>query len=243
MNSKGVVMAFYARVILLFLISLMMISCQNKSQKSASTIYYNIGGEPTTLNPLSSSDGFSSAVHSYLFESLLDNDLDTFDWKPALATEWTISPDKRVFEFKLRQGVKWHDGVEFTAEDVKFSYDVIFTDDFKAVQWRPFYEAIKDVQVIDKYTVRFTVKDDYFQNFDVCAGLRVLPKHFYTNAENKKDFGRKLVGTGAYLFTKYDKGQKIILVKNPDWWGTHVESEKESHTIPKVVLRFVTEEN
>ena len=217
--------------------------CQDKTKKGGKAIYYNIGGEPTTLSPLSSSDGYSSVVQGYVFETLLDKDLDSWEWKPSLASEWTISPDKKTFEFKLRQGVKWHDGKEFTAEDVKYSYDVIFTDDYKAVQARPFYESIQEVKILDKYTVRFVVKDDYFLNFDVCAGIQVLPKHFYSNPENKKELGRKLVGTGPYMLTKYDKGQKIIMVKNPDWWGNTAETEKGANTIPKLVLRFVGEEN
>jgi ABC-type transport system substrate-binding protein len=236
-------MSLSSRKLVAFMLLVLLSACQGKNKKSANTIYYNIGGEPTTLNPLAAVDAYSSSVHSYIFEALLDNDLDSYEWKPALATEWKISNDKRVFEFKLRPGVKWHDGVEFTADDVKFSYDVIFTDDFKAVQLRSYYEAVKSVEVLDRYTVRFTVKDDYFQNFDVCAGLRILPKHYYSNPENKKEFGKKLIGTGPYLFTKYDKGQKIILVKNPDWWGKGVESEKNTHSIPKVVLRFSSEEN
>lgn len=219
------------------------IGCNNKSGKSGKAIYYNIGGEPSTLNPLASSDGYSTAVQGYIFESLLNRDLDTYEWKPGLATEWTISPDKKVFTFKLRKGVKWHDGKEFNAHDVKYSYDVIFTDDYKAVQIRPYYEAVKSVTVIDDFTVRFEVKDDYFLNFDVCAGIEVLPKHFYSDPANKKDFGKKLIGTGPYMFTKYDKGQKIILVKNPDWWGATDAREKDTNTIPKIVLRFSSEEN
>jgi ABC-type transport system substrate-binding protein len=230
-----------AKIILLSLF--LVAGCQGKNKKSSNTINYNIGGEPTTLSPLSASDGYTPQVHAYVFETLLDRDLDTFEWKSALATEWKISDDKRVFEFKLRQGVKWHDGKELTAEDVKYSYDVIYTDDYKAVQVRPYYDSVKSVEVIDPHTVRFTVKDDYFQNFDVCAQLTILPKHFYTNPENKKEFGRKIIGTGPYIFTRYDKGQKIILVKNPDWWGNKVESEKDSFLIPKIVLKFVQEEN
>ncbi len=236
MFSAGLKLVFFVMLVGLF-------SCQGKNKKSSQTIYYNIGGEPTTLSPLSSVDGYSSALHGYIFESLLDRDVDTFEWKQGLATDWKISADKRVFDFKLREGVKWHDGTELTAEDIKFSYDVIFTEDYKAVQLRSFYEAIKEVQVIDKYNVRFIVKDDYFQNFEVCAGIQVLPKHFYGKPENKKDFGKKLVGTGAYIFTKYDKGQKIILVKNPNWWGNLAESEKGAWTVPKIVLRFSQEEN
>ncbi len=225
------------------IIVLGLIGCNNKSGKSAKAIYYNIGGEPTTLNPLASTDGYSTAVQAYVFESLLTRDLDSYEWKPALATEWEISKDNKVFTFKLRQNVKWHDGKEFTAHDVKYSYDVIYTDDYKAVQIRPYYDAIKSVTVIDDFTVRFEVKDDYFMNFDVCAGIETLPKHFYSDAANKKDFGKKLIGTGPYMFTKYDKGQKIILVKNPDWWGITDAKEKETYLIPKLVLRFSSEEN
>jgi ABC-type transport system substrate-binding protein len=221
----------------------LLFSCSKNSGKSKTSITYNIGGEPTTLSPLSSVDGYTPQVHSYIFESLLDRDLDTYEWKPSLATEWKISKDKRIFEFKLRPGVKWEDGVEFTAEDVKFSYDVIFTDDYKAIQVRSFYEAVKSVEVLDKYSVRFIVKDDYFLNFDVCAGIQVLPKHFYGDPKNRPDFNKKLIGTGPYMFTKYDKGQKIILIKKKDWWGTQVSPEKDSYLIPKVTLKFVTEEN
>lgn len=233
----------YLRGFCLMLLMLLAFSCQNKGKRSGSTIYYNIGGEPTTISPLSGSDGYTTAVHGYIFESLLTNDLDTYEWKPALATEWKVSEDKRTFEFKLREGVKWHDGKEFTAEDVKYSYDVIFTDDFKAVQYRPFYEAIKEVQVLDKYRVKFIVKDDYFQNFDICAGIKVLPKHFYSKPENKQNFGKELIGTGPYVMEKYDRGQKMILTKNKDWWGNNVPAEKDSFQIPKIVLRFVSEEN
>ncbi len=229
--------------LILIVIALGFLGCNNKSGKASKAIYLNIGGEPTTLNPLASSDGYSPQVQGYIFESLLTRDLDSYEWKPALATEWEISPDKKVFTFKLRKGVKWHDGKDFTAHDVKFSYDVIYTDDYKAVQIRPYYDAVKSVTVIDDFTVRFEVKDDYFLNFDVCAGIEVLPKHFYSAPENKKDFGKKLIGTGPYTFTKYDKGQKITLTKNDSWWGTTVPAEKDSYTIPKIVLRFSSEEN
>ena len=149
------------------LVLLILVSCQDKSQKSNKTIYYNIGGEPSTLSPLSSTDGYSSSVHAYIFEALLDRDPETYEWKPSMATEWKVSDDKRTFEFKIREGVKWHDGTDFTAEDVKYSYDVIFTDDYKAVQARSYYEAIKEVQIVDKFRVKFILKDDYFGNRSV----------------------------------------------------------------------------
>jgi ABC-type transport system substrate-binding protein len=236
-------MATKAKFSIILFATIMLGACQNKEARRGTTLNYNIGGEPTTLNPLSASDGYSSSVHGYIFEGLLDRDLDTYEWKPALATEWTISNDNKIFEFKLREGVKWHDGKDFTAEDVKYSYDVIFSDDFKAIQLRPYYEAIKKVEVLGKYKVRFTVEDDYFQNFEVCAGLNILPKHFYSEPENKKKFGKQLTGTGPYMLAKYDRGQKMILDKNPNWWGNTVASEKGVYTVPKIILRFASEEN
>lgn len=236
-------MRFHILKQLIIISLLLLVACNEKNKKSSGSITYNIGGEPTTLNPLTASDIYTSAVHAYTFESLVDRDVDTYDWKPALAVEWTISPDKKIFEFRLREGVKWHDGKDFTAEDVKYSYDVIFSDDWKAIQIRPYYESIEKVEILEKYKVRFTVKDDYFMNFDVCAGLTVLPKHFYSNKENKKEFGRKLVGTGPYMLSKYDKGQKLIMIQNPDWWGRSVDSEKKTYPIKKINLRMVQDEN
>ncbi|MGE3609074.1 MAG: ABC transporter substrate-binding protein [Bacteriovoracaceae bacterium] len=225
---------------LLFLLG----ACQEKKQKSSQTIYYNMNGEPSTINPMSSSaDSYTMELHSYIFEGLLERDLETYEWKPALATAWKISDDKKVFDFKLREGVKWQDGVELTAEDIKYSLDVIFTDDYGSVFMRPFFESVKEVQVIDKYNVRFILKDDLFQNFSNCATLPILPKHFYTNPENKKDFNRKLIGTGPYVYSKHEKGQKLVLTKNPAWWGNTDEKEKNTNTIQKIVYRFVKDEN
>lgn len=226
---------------LLLAMSLMLGACSDKPNKSPTTAYYNLGGEPTTLSPLSGSDAYTSAVHEYMFEGLLRNNPDTYEWEPGLATAWEISKDKKHFDFTLREGVTWHDGTPFTAEDVKYSYDVIWTDDWKSVQYRPYYEAIKEVKILAPNKVRFTVGDDYFQNFDIAASLKILPKHYYTNEANKEKFGKELVGTGGYKLASYAKGQRLTLEKNEAWWGNSVYPKE--NLIPKLVLRFVSEEN
>lgn len=223
---------------------ILFVSCTGKIERPKNTIYYNLGGEPTTLSPLSSSDAYSSEVQGYVFDSLLTRDLETYDWKPVLAVEWSVSKDKKVYDFKLRQGVKWSDGVDFTAEDVKYSFDVIFTDKYKSVQYRSYYEGIKEVQIIDKYHVRYITRDDYFLNFDIAAGMAILPKHYYEDTtKTEKDFNKVLIGTGVYMVGKYEKGQKITLVKNPLWWGKGLPEYKDEYQIEKIVLRFIQEEN
>lgn len=236
-------MAFKAARMIFWVLLISLVSCRENARKKGDSITYNIGAEPATISPLSAKESSAYDVLGYVFETLLERDIDSYEWKPMLATEWSISKDKKVFEFKIREGVKWHDGKELTAEDVKFSYDVIYTDDFKAIQIRPYYDAIESVEILDKYRVRFKVKDDYFQNFDVAAGLTILPKHFYGNKKNKRKFGKKLVGSGPYKLDKYDRGMKLVMLQNPDWWGRTVESEKDSHLIKKINLKMVQEES
>jgi ABC-type transport system substrate-binding protein len=226
---------------LIFLI--LLISCIKQSGKKDDIIYYNIGGEPAILNPISgSSDSYTSSVSGYMFESLLERDIKTYEWKNLLATSYKISADKKSYEFDLRQGVKWHDGVEFTAEDVKFSFDLVFDDFYKVAFLRPYYEAIEKVDIINKYKVKFYIKDDYYANFDVASGMTIYPKHFYGNKDNKKLFNKKVIGTGPYVLDKHIRGQKIILKKNQAWWGNLTENSNENR-INRIVLRFITDNN
>ncbi len=222
--------------------SLILSACNIKPKRN-SAYYRNIGGEPSRLNPIGSSDGYTWAVRDYVYETLLDVDPDTYDWVPHLATEWNISDDKTVFRYKLREGVKWHDGVEFTAEDVKFSFDILFQDKFNTVTTRAFFDGIKEVKIIDKYTVEFIAKDQSYKNFDVINGtLKIFPKHFYEQDLPKSYFNKHLLGTGPYKLEKYYRGSRVVLVRNDDWWGYKIPDQK-AHNFEKIVLRFVSDNN
>ncbi|MCO4754259.1 MAG: peptide ABC transporter substrate-binding protein, partial [Bacteriovoracaceae bacterium] len=222
----------------LALIGLFVFGCQPRPKRNIA-FYTNILGEPTTLHPLKgASDGYTGSVTSYIIESLLTKDIDTYEWKPSLATEWEISEDKKTFTFKLRKNVKWHDGKPFTAEDVKWSFDAIFDDKYKAVSLRPYYEGIEKVEVLDSHTVRFVAKTNYYKNFDIAAGLEILPKHFYEQDKGKAFFNKNVIGTGPYKLELYKRGSRVVLLKNEQWWGFELEDQKEWN-FPKIVVRFV----
>lgn len=231
------------RITILALMALTLLSCQQRPDRNIA-FYKNIGGEPTSLHPLkSATDGSSREARDYAIESLLTQDIDTYEWKPALATEWEIADDKKTFTFTLRKDVKWHDGQPFTAHDVKWSFDAIFDDKYKAIAIRPYYEGIEKVEVLDEHTVRFVAKNDYYKNFDTAAGLDILPKHFYENEDKGAAFFNKnLVGTGPYKLELYKRGSRIVFVKNEDWWGFKDPDQKEWN-FPKIVLRFVSDRN
>ncbi len=236
---------FPFKVVLLLAAFLLVKGCQEKkSQAAGDTFTVAIDAEPTTINPLTSSDVYATAMHTYTIESLLDSDPDTSDFRPGMAERWEISPDKKVFTFYLRPGLKWHDGQPITAEDVKFSYEEIFNPEVSAASRRPYFENIKSVEVVDLLTVRFTVKNDYFQNFDVVAGmLHILPKHFYGNKDRRKEHNKTLVGSGPYKLARYEKGKRFILEQNPDWWGRQIAPQSDTWRIKRVVIRFVTDRN
>jgi microcin C transport system substrate-binding protein len=205
------------------------------------TFTVNLGVEPATLNPITSTDLYASTVQGYVLESLMSRNEDTYAWEPALAEKWEISPDGRQFTFTIREGVKWQDGKPLTIEDVKFSFDVIFDPKYPTAHIRPYYEGIEKVEVLDARRVRFTAKDRYFKNFDMAAGLTVVPKHIYGDSEKGPKNNKDLIGTGAYALEKYEKGKRIVLKQNPDWWGRKVELYREQANFKRVVLKFVKE--
>jgi microcin C transport system substrate-binding protein len=211
--------------------------------KPGGMFYLNLSAEPSTLNPVTSSDGYSSTVQAYVLESLASRNDDTYAWEPGLATEWAIAPDGKTFTFKLRPGVKWHDGKPVTAEDVKFSFDVIFDPRFPTAHKRPYFEGIEKVDILDPQTVRFTAKTKYFQNFDTAAGMEIIPKHIYANPKSKSELNKTIIGSGPYKLDNYDRGNRIVLKKNPDWWGSSAPHLKDQYNFESIVFRFVKEED
>lgn len=207
---------------------------------------YNLGSPPTSLNPLSSVDGGSSRVQSYVFESLLDRNLDSYEWEPSLAESWRILNNGMTFEFKLRPGMKWSDGKEITVEDVKFSFDAIVdkNNTYKTASQKPYYEKIKEAKIIDKNTIEFIAQDTYFNNFEVVATMVVVPKHVYekkSDAQMKK-LNKTMVGSGPYMLDSFDRSKKLVLKRNPLWWGNNEKSQKGHHNFARIIMKFIKDE-
>jgi len=218
----------------------------NPKAPKGGDFYYNLEQAPTTINPLSSTDFYASTVQDYIIESMAVRNLDTYEWEPALATEWSISKDGKVFEFTLRDGVKWHDGKDLTVEDVKFTFDAIVdpTNKYKTASKKPYLEDIEKAEIIGKNKIRFTAKKVYFQNFDVVAGLSIVPKHIYENPSKaqEKKLNKTLIGSGPYIFDTYDRGKHLILKRNKEWWGNNVDYFKNVYNYDRVVMKFAKDD-
>ena len=136
------------------------------------------------------------------------------DLKPRLATEWE-QVDADTWRFKLREGVKFHDGSTFDPADVAFTLDRIKTPEFACEVGTKYFGDIDfEVTAVDDTTLEITTK----------PGTPILPLLLSTvpiqpSETPKAEFTTKPIGTGPYVFDTWDVGQQIVLKRNPDYWG------------------------
>lgn len=199
--------------------------------------------EPATINPITYTDQYAKYLLEWVADTLLTHNADTYEWEPALAESYKVSKDGKEFTFKIREGVKFHDGSPLTIEDVKFSFDVYFNPDFPTADKRPYFESIKEAQIIDSKTIKFIAKEKYFGNLGVLGDtMPIVPKHIYDKGKEGAKLNKSLILTGPYKMVEYEKGKFIKLERNPDWWGFKVPYFKGQFNFQNVIFKWSGEE-
>lgn len=167
-------------------------------------------GEASILIPMLAGDSASHDVSGLIFNGLVKYDTD-LSVVGDLAESWDISKDGLVITFRLRKGVKWADGAEFTAADVMFGYKTII-DDKTPTAYSEDFRQVKKAEVIDKHTFRVTYEKPFAPALTSWGNLVVLPKHLLEGKDiTKSDFGRNPVGLGPYKLNRWISGQEIVL--------------------------------
>lgn len=186
----------------------------NPISSSAKTLRYAVqsfGAETfdPTLTSVTTGLGFAGPLWDWL--TVVDT---KGNLSPGLATSWTSSPDARVWTLKLRRGVKFHDGSEMTAEDVKFTLrDGFGRPKAKSSRSKQFRKKIKEVEVVDRYTAKVIMQKAWptfahdVSNQPGTEGI-VLPKK-YIEKVGWKTYGRNPMGTGAYKFVRHETGNIV----------------------------------
>lgn len=176
-----------------------------------------------TFNPVLSHDTTSNAVINLVFSQLVYTDPDTLDAAPDVATKWDVSPDGKTYTFTLRQGVTFHDGEPLTADDVKFTYDLLMDSKSGTTRATTLNEHIASVTVKDPQTVVFTLKDVIapFLNNDATYGI--VPKHILGSAKLEEipthPFSTsKPVGSGPFMLSEYKQGDHVTLSGYPKYF-------------------------
>lgn len=186
------------------------------------------------MNPVIAPELGSILINKVIFPGLVRPD-ENLRPSPDLAKSWTISKDGLVYTFKLRPGVKWHDGEEFTASDVKFTFDLA-RDPKSGSRLASDFAPIDKVEAVDKLTVRFTLKSA-FAPFLILLGHNagIIPEHVLkgkTLTEAAEFNRQKPIGTGPFRVKSVQPGASITLEANPDFYGS---KPKLSGVVFKVV--------
>jgi peptide/nickel transport system substrate-binding protein len=175
-------------------------------------------GDASYLNPILAQDSASSEINGFVFNGLIKYDRNLQNFVGELAESWKIKEGAEPeITFFLRKGVLWHDGKEFTAEDVKFTYDKIMDEKTNTVR-RSDYELVKTAEVLDPYTFRVTYKQPFSPGLGTWS-MGIIPKHLLENQDiNTTSFNRKPVGTGPFRFVEWVSDEKIVVEANPRYF-------------------------
>ncbi len=199
--------------------------------KSGGNIIITYKDDVATLDPAIGYDWQNWSMIKSLYDGLMDYAPGTTDLRPGLAESYDISEDGKVFTFKLREGVKFHNGREMTAEDVKYSLDRVTNpktqspgagffgsiEGFDAIS-NGETETLEGVKVIDPLTVEITLSrpDATFLHVLGLNFGAVVAKEAVEEAG--ADFGKTAMGTGAFKLAEWTIGQRLVFEKNEDYW-------------------------
>jgi len=174
----------------------------------------------------------NNGMAAHVFETLVKTDaaLKTY---PGLAESWKALSDTE-WEFKLRKGVKWHNGEPFTAEDVAATIKRIPNVPNSPASFAVFVRAITDVNIVDAHTIRFKTKEPYPLLPADMVSVAIVPKAVAETAKTE-DFnsGKAMIGTGPFRFEQFVSGDRVVVTRNKDYYGTPVDWDK-------VTFRMIT---
>jgi peptide/nickel transport system substrate-binding protein len=202
------------------------------------TLLYALDSNPRTLDPAKSDISTANIVIWHLTESLVAADADGAI-RPALATAWTVSDDGRTWTFRLREGVRFHDGTPFDAGAVRFN----FLRQMAPAPPGPgktlpylygeFLEILDRVEALDARTVRLVLKHPYGPLLNTMAN-NYGPMAFVSPAAYRQEgeaYGKHPVGTGPFKFERWVEKQEIVLGANRDYWAGPPRLERVTFVI------------
>lgn len=210
--------------------------------EAGGTLNMILNPEPPTLVVGLNQQGPVLFAGGQIYESLLSYSFD-LDPQPSLAREWEISEDGLTYTFHLQEGVKWHDGEDFTAEDVVFTATEFLMDAHP--RWRLIATTyVEDVTAADDHTVVFTLNQPFsafIMAFEL-SSFPIMPKHVYEGSDFRTNpANQQPIGTGPFKFKEWKRGSYVNLVANEDYWreGQPKLAELYFRVIPDAASRAV----
>lgn len=204
----------------------------NTASAQASGLVVGVAADITSMDPHFHLYVPNQNLAEHVFEKLITRDA-LLQMVPGLATSWR-AVDDLTWEFKLRQGVKFHDGTPFTADDVKFSIERVPTIKDSPGAFTTYTKAIASIEVVDPFTLRFKTSKPHPLMPNDLSIIPIVSKQAATGASSA-DFnaGKAAIGTGPYKFARYARGDRVELSRNDNYWG-------KKPAWPTVTFRILT---
>ena len=235
-NTKTIILLEFAKyimqlsLILFFILSIPLITnyAIADSHQSGGTFLFGRGGDSVGLDPALEEDGESFKVCDNIYDTLIHYKDGSTEIEPGLATKWESSEDGLEWTFSLRKDVTFHDGTPFNAEAVLFSLNRQHEKNhpYHNVEGSYTYwvatglaEIVDKIIAVDEFTVKITLKSPYAP-FLYAIAITPFSIVSPTAVKEKGDnYSNQPVGTGPFIFQQWDRGDKIVLIANEDYWG------------------------
>ncbi|MBP0443647.1 ABC transporter substrate-binding protein [Roseomonas sp. SSH11] len=184
---------------------------------AAQDLTIGVGTAPTSVDPHFHNNGPNNSLTMHIFDRLVERDARARPM-PALAESWRPVSDTE-WEFRLRRGVKWHDGRDFTAEDVVFTFGRVPQVANSPGGFGGFLRQVARVEIMDPHTIRVHTRQPHPLLPVDLTQISVIARHVNGTATEDYNTGRAAVGTGAYRLVSYASGDRAVLARNEEWWG------------------------
>ncbi len=226
------------KILFLLLITFLVLGISMTGLAQEKILVFGSSGDAARLDPADVTDGESISRMDNIFEGLVEYESGSTEIKPCLAESWDISEDGKEIVFHLRKGVKFHDGTDFNADAVVFSFERQYNPEHPYHQygewsyWGYMFSDIDRMEKIDDYTVKLVLSEP---NASIMTSLAMFTVCIVspTNAEKyKEDAFRYPCGTGPFKFVEWVKDDHITLVANEDYW-------RERPKIDKLIFKVI----
>jgi peptide/nickel transport system substrate-binding protein len=209
---------YISPILFLILLGINIVFVGSRPPQKVNQLIISSIGDASYLNPVLAQDSASSEINSFVFNGLIKYDRNLQNLVGELAESWKVKagPEPEI-TFFLRKGVRWHDGKEFTAHDVKFTYDKIMDEKTNTVR-RSSYELVKKAEVLDPYAFRVTYRQPFSPGLETW-GIGIIPRHLLEKEDiNTTAFNRRPIGTGAFRFVEWVTDEKIVVEANAQYF-------------------------
>ncbi len=208
-------------------------AAEAQDRARAKEVIVAFAAEPRSILPNTIVDWTTNNQVEHIYDRLVDRDSKTYKPAPMLATGWKVVNDT-TWEFALRQGVKFHNGEPFNAQSVKATMDYI-KDPANKTHYLPRWAQVKEVQIVNDYTVRFITEKPWPGLIDRMAATDFLPMPpKMLKEQGVQALAARPTGTGPFKFVQWVRDERLVLERNPDYW-------QGAPDLNRVTFRFIPE--